>query len=136
MSWKSGRRSRGLVRGWRRQIVILDRADPLAVAPLDCLTGGVNHGTGPRAYELDTDQATAGAGLALLLLRANPDWIHRRAEQLEFVDTRAVRWRVRIDFFTPDTAPIVKVGAERFRLIPISALPKGKLPVVNQGTGE
>ena len=81
------------------------------------------------------DQSAAGTGLALLQLRAEPDWMHRRVMQVEFVDTRVVSWRVNLEFFVPGTAPAVKVGDELIRLIPIADLPGAQFPVVSQGNG-
>jgi hypothetical protein len=52
----------------------------------------------------------ARTGLALLMLLAEAadphaqDWVNRRVEQLEFLDTRAVRWQVSVDFFVPENA--------------------------------
>ena len=76
-------------------------------------------------------------GLVLLALQAQAadrrpsrragGWIKRRVEQLEILDTRAVRWRVGIDFEVPLKAPVVLVGSEEFRLIPLTTLPKGDL---------
>jgi hypothetical protein len=86
-----------------------------------------------RAREARVAREDAGRGLVLLALRAQAadrrtlSWIKRHVQQLEILDTRAVRWRVSIDFEVPIEAPIVYVGSEEFRLIPITSLPKGDL---------
>jgi hypothetical protein len=78
------------------------------------------------------DQA-AQEGLAFLRLLAEaadpkaPDWVNRRVQQLEFLDTRAVQWRVSIDFNVPDDAPVITVGPERFRLVPVTPWEKANL---------
>jgi hypothetical protein len=54
-------------------------------------------------------------------------WVNRRVEQLEFIDTRAVRWRSSVDFVVPAEAPEVRIGAEDFRLVPVTMLPKHAL---------
>jgi hypothetical protein len=82
------------------------------------------------------DRPAAGTGLALLQLRAKPDWIHRQLMDLAFVDTRMASWRVSCDFFLPGTAPTVSVGNELIRLIPIADLPRGEFPVVSQCDGQ
>jgi hypothetical protein len=80
-----------------------------------------------------TDRDEADTGLVLLALQAEaadnrkPGWIKRRVEHLEFLDTRAVRWRVSVDFEVPPQAPAVRVGQTTYRLVPITTLPKGDL---------
>jgi hypothetical protein len=75
----------------------------------------------------------ARKGLALLRLMAeaadkqSPDWVKRRVEQLEFLDERAVRWRVSIDFVVPETAPVTHVGGRPFRLVPLTSWEKNNL---------
>jgi hypothetical protein len=59
--------------------------------------------------------------------RRQPSWVNRRVEQLEFIDTRAVRWQVSIDFNVPERAPKVLIGNEEFRLVPITSLAKANL---------
>ena len=81
------------------------------------------------------DQAAAEAGLAFLALRADPQWIHRRIERLEFIDTATVQWRISIDFFIPDSAPTVNFGDDLILLVPITDLPKGRFPEVSRGDG-
>jgi hypothetical protein len=69
----------------------------------------------------------ARKGLALLRImaeaadRQSPDWVKRRVEHLEFLDDRAVRWRVSVDFAVPETAPIIYVGGRPFRLVPLTS---------------
>ena len=53
--------------------------------------------------------------------------MHRRVESLEFLDTRAVRRRISVDFDVPADAPRIVVGGQEFRLVPITNLPKGNL---------
>jgi hypothetical protein len=80
------------------------------------------------------DQAEAAAGLALLQLQAKasdpmsqPSWVKRRVEKLEFLDTRAVRWEISVDFEIPENAPAIHRGGERFQLVPIHSLTKASL---------
>ena len=80
------------------------------------------------------DQAEAAAGLGLLQLQANasdpmsqPGWVKRRVEKLEFLDTRAVRWEISVDFEVPENAPSVHRGGEKFHLVPIHSLTKVNL---------
>lgn len=86
-----------------------------------------------KAREAKAAREDADRGLVLLALQAQAadrrtlGWVKRRVEQLEILDTRAVRWRVSIDFEVPIEAPIVYVGSAEFRLIPIMTLPKGDL---------
>jgi hypothetical protein len=105
--------------------------------PLIASLSSVNLAGGETVDPAATDRAAATRiGLALLLVRAERDWIHRRMEQLEFVDAKALRWRASVDFFIPNAAPAVSVGREQLRLIPITDLPKGKFPTVNYGDGD
>ncbi len=80
------------------------------------------------------DQAEAAAGLGLLQLQAKasdpvsqPGWIKRRVEKLEFLDTRAVRWEISVDFEVPENAPSIHRGGEKFHLVPIHSLTKVNL---------
>jgi hypothetical protein len=80
------------------------------------------------------DRAAARIGLGLLQLQARaadpgsqPGWVNRRVEQLEFLDTRAVRWRVSVDFTVPQGAPSRELGTERFLLVPVASLAKAQL---------
>ena len=72
--------------------------------------------------------------MALLRLQARasdpqrqPGWINRRVDRLEFLDTRAVRWQVSIDFDVPEGAPRNPVGDKESRLVPIASLAKTSL---------
>jgi hypothetical protein len=56
-----------------------------------------------------------------------PGWVNRRVEQLEFLDTRAVRWRTSIDFVVPPDSPRVRIGEQDARLIPVTTMPKRPL---------
>jgi len=75
----------------------------------------------------------ARAGLRLLRLMAEaadprgPRWVHRRVHQLEFLDTRAVRWRMSVDFDVPDDAPLIEGPGPERRLVPIATWGKGDL---------
>ena len=81
----------------------------------------------------ETPAQAARKGLALLRLMAeaadqdSPDWVYRRVEQLEFLDTRAVRWRVSVDFAVPATAPVTYIGGRLFRLVPLTSWEKDNL---------
>lgn len=77
------------------------------------------------------DSQAARRGLALLQMQARaadpqsqPGWVHRRVQQLEFLDTRAVRWRVSVDFAVPQGAPRVRLGDKDVYLVPITSLAK------------
>jgi hypothetical protein len=94
----------------------------------------MSNGTPEQASSAD-DRETR-VGLALLLLQATPsareaegasDWVKRRVEQLTFLDTRAVRRRVSIDFTVPADAPVVELGEKLLRLVPVTRLPKTDL---------
>lgn len=77
----------------------------------------------------------AEKGLALLRLMAEAadadaeslHWVKRRVEQLEFLDERAIRWRVSVDFEVPGTAPITRVADQDFRLVPLTSWEKDNL---------
>jgi hypothetical protein len=86
----------------------------------------------------DEFRAQAAKGLALLRLMAEAAdaedadkeslyWVNRRVEQLEFVDERALRWRVSVDFEVPETAPITRVADQDFRLVPLTSWEKDNL---------
>lgn len=82
-----------------------------------------------------TQEARTGLTLLWLLAQAadreTPDWVNRRVEQLEFLDTRAVRWRVSIDFTIPPGAPVVQDGGRVLRLVPLTSWKKGNLVSFN-----
>jgi hypothetical protein len=80
------------------------------------------------------DPQAARTGLALLQIQARasdpkfqPGWVNRRVQQLEFLDTRAVRWRVSVDFEVPADAPAVRFGDQDFYLVPITSMAKTDL---------
>jgi len=80
------------------------------------------------------DPQAARTGLALLQIQARasdpkfqPGWVNRRVQQLEFLDTQAVRWRVSVDFEVPADAPAVKLGDQDFYLVPITSMAKSDL---------
>jgi hypothetical protein len=81
----------------------------------------------------DADTQAVDRGLTLWQLQAEaaepgkPSWVRRRVEQLEFLDTRAVRWRTSVDFIVPDSAPRVRLGAQDFWLVPLTTFPKRDL---------
>ncbi len=80
----------------------------------------------------DSDLAVLGMGLLRLQAKASApevlaSWIKRRVQRLEFLDTRAVRWRVSVDFVVPDDAPILKAGDQELRLVPVATLEKRNL---------
>jgi hypothetical protein len=85
----------------------------------------------------ETPDQAAQRGLAFLQLLAEAadpnaqDWVYRRVQQLEFLDTRAVQWRVSVDFRVPDEAPIVTFGKENFRLVPLTPWEKANLVAFN-----
>jgi hypothetical protein len=82
-----------------------------------------------------THEAQTGLTLLWLLAQAADretlNWVNRRVEQLEFLDTRAVRWRVSIDFTIPPGAPVVQDGGRVLRLVPLTSWKKGNLVAFN-----
>jgi hypothetical protein len=86
----------------------------------------------PAPAVLETD-GPARVGVALLRLQAEVSysrgvsWVHRRIDQLKFLDTRAVRWRVSVDFDVPATAPITQSSGQPLRLVPVTSWEKGNL---------
>jgi hypothetical protein len=82
---------------------------------------------------MPADANAVDQGLTLWELQAEAagpgktSWVKRRVEQLEFLDTRAVRWRTSVDFVVPDTAPKVRRGAQDFWLVPLTTFPKRNL---------
>jgi hypothetical protein len=86
----------------------------------------------PAIPHFDQDEAAAGLGLLQLQAKASdpmsqPSWVKRRVEKLEFLDTRAVRWEISVDFEVPPDAPAIHRGGERFHLVPIHSLTKASL---------
>jgi hypothetical protein len=88
-----------------------------------------------RTWDSETIDQAAQSGLALLRLLAEASaptshaqgWVNRRVQQLEFLDTRAVQWRVSVDFNVPADAPIITVGGKDFRLISVMPWEKADL---------
>jgi hypothetical protein len=107
----------------------------LAVGGVNCLTSAVNGSSGQSADSPGTAQHATPMGLALLLLWAKPDWVHRRIMQLEFVDAKTAGWRINLDFFIPSAAPTVRFGGELVRLVPVTSLLKGEFTVMSQYDG-
>ena len=81
-----------------------------------------------KAHERGSDAALRTRederiGLSLLELLAEAadsrsPWINRRVAKLEFLDTRAVRWLISVDFTVTEIAPLM--GSTARRLMPIS----------------
>ena len=111
---------------------------PTGIGPLrlpetdvSCLTSAMTDSgkRGGNVPEFDREAASFGMALLRLQVRASapqrqPGWVNRRVDQLEFLDTRAVRWQVSIDFNVPEDAPRTRLGDEEFRLVPITSLAK------------
>jgi hypothetical protein len=81
---------------------------------------------------MPTDPVELGIGLLTLQARAadpdaSPGWVRRRVQRLEFLDTRAVRWRLSVDFIVPEDAPILMIGGEELRLVPVTSMEKTSL---------
>ena len=83
----------------------------------------------------DESLAEAAKGLALLRLMAEAadanaeslHWVNRRVEQLEFLDERAVRWHVSVDFEVPEATPRIRIADQDFRLVPLTSWEKDNL---------
>ncbi len=111
--------------------------DPLASANANCLTNWMTSASAAPPPSPIAATVARDHGLKLLELQADaakpeaapgkPGWVNRRVEQLEFLDTRAVRWRASIDFVVPPGAPEVRLGSRNFWLVPVTMLPKGDL---------
>jgi hypothetical protein len=81
---------------------------------------------------VDVDVKEERVGLALMQLMADAAdscptsrWVHRRVAQLEFLDTRAVRWRISVDFSVPEMAPAI--DSSPLVMVPIARWRKSKL---------
>jgi hypothetical protein len=80
-----------------------------------------------------SDSGAVDLGLTLWELQAEAtepgkaSWVNRRVEQLEFLDTRAVRWRTSVDFVVPGTAPPIRLGTHDYWLVPVTTFPKRNL---------
>src|SRR5690349_19911099 len=95
------------------------------------MAGGGVMGACPIRHDQMPEETRIGR--ALLRLRADAaateklNWVNRRVEHLEFLDTRATCWRISVDFNVPATAPCMSAAGQEFRLVPITTLPKGNL---------
>ncbi len=68
------------------------------------------------------------AGLQTMrLLLAQPDWVHRRVDALEYRDGTTFRRRQSVHFTVPDAAPELAIGQTTARLIPLTTLRKETL---------
>jgi hypothetical protein len=68
------------------------------------------------------------AGLETLrLLLAQPEWVHRRVDALEYRDSTSFRRRQSVHFTVPHAAPELAIGQTTARLIPLSTLRKETL---------
>jgi hypothetical protein len=68
------------------------------------------------------------AGLETMrLLLAQPDWVHRRVDALEYRDSTTFRRRQSVHFTVPDPAPELVIGQTTARLIPLTTLRKETL---------
>jgi hypothetical protein len=68
------------------------------------------------------------AGLETMrLLLAQPDWVHRRVDALEYRDSTTFRRRQSVHFTVPDAAPELAIGRTTARLIPLTTLRKETL---------
>ena len=83
----------------------------------------------PRRSERDDRAVAAGgargaldgevAGLETMrLLLAQPDWVHRRVDALEYRDSTTFRRRQSVHFTVPDAAPELAIGRTTARLVP------------------
>jgi hypothetical protein len=110
----------------------------LAETNADCLTSAMAEVSGQGRFPTEFPVQDVSIGALLLQLQATasapelqPGWVNRRVEQLEFLDTRAVRWQISTDFMVPWGAPAIKRGGEIFRLVPITSLAKINLVAFN-----
>ncbi len=68
------------------------------------------------------------AGLETMrLLLAQPDWVHRRVDALEYRDSTTFRRRQSVHFTVPDAAPELAIGRTTARLVPLTTLRKETL---------
>jgi hypothetical protein len=68
------------------------------------------------------------AGLETMrLLLAQPDWVHRRVDALEYRDSTTFRRRQSVHFTVPDAAPELAIGRTTARLVPLTTLRKATL---------
>jgi hypothetical protein len=81
----------------------------------------------PReALEMALEGEVAGLETMRLLL-AQPDWVHRRVDALEYRDSTTFRRRQSVHFTVPDTAPELVIGQTTARLVPLTTLRKETL---------
>jgi hypothetical protein len=68
------------------------------------------------------------AGLQTMrLLLAQPDWVHRRVDALDYRDSTTFRRRQSVHFTVPEAAPELAIGQTTARLIPLTTLRKETL---------
>ncbi len=81
----------------------------------------------PReALEMALESEVAGLQTMRLLL-AQPDWVHRRVDALEYRDSTTFRRRQSVHFTVPDASPELVIGQTTARLVPLTTLRKETL---------
>jgi hypothetical protein len=93
-----------------------------------------NHGEDADAGEmwpsdlLAAALVTGTAGLAAVrMLIAQPDWVHRRVDTLDYRDETTFRRQQSVHFTLPSAAPEIRVDDVHFRLVPLATLRKETL---------
>lgn len=66
-------------------------------------------------------------GQVFMQVQLVEQWVHRRVEQVSFVDDRAIRRQVSLDFELPDDAPASDLGESDHYLVPLALLRKTPL---------
>ena len=79
-----------------------------------------------QALEVALEGEVAGLETMRLLL-AQPDWVHRRVDALEYRDSTTFRRRQSVHFTVPDAAPELAIGQTTARLVPLTTLRKETL---------
>ncbi|HEY6697371.1 MAG TPA: hypothetical protein VIZ67_04035 [Acidimicrobiales bacterium] len=79
-----------------------------------------------QALEVALESEVAGLETMRLLL-AQPDWVHRRVDALEYRDSTTFRRRQSVHFTVPDEAPELAIGQTTARLVPLTTLRKETL---------
>lgn len=79
-----------------------------------------------QALEVALEGEVAGLETMRLLL-AQPDWVHRRVDALEYRDSTTFRRRQSVHFTVPDAAPELAIGQTSARLVPLTTLRKETL---------
>jgi hypothetical protein len=79
-----------------------------------------------QALEVALEGEVAGLETVRLLL-AQPDWVHRRVDALEYRDSTTFRRRQSVHFTVPDAAPELTIGQTTARLVPLTTLRKETL---------